>query len=118
MGVDHTVTVQDFGTHLYARYSHLGSCSAEEFRRKHLHRFLGSKQWWEGDGVLTLDFSGVDTVGPGWANEAFAFYAPYAPDRESFDRKVTFVNISPVKRSIVEREIDDGFTVDTEGEPV
>ena len=47
---------------------------AREFREKYL-KSLESPAWWECEhSIMVLDFGGVSTLAPDWANEVFCYY--------------------------------------------
>jgi len=86
-----------------------GKHTAIEFRAKYLSE-LDSEEAWKGDDVfIELDFQNVIRMGPSWANEVFAYFTQYArPER--ILKKIRLINISRVKRSIIEQEIETGHT--------
>lgn len=105
------VKIKDFSDFLINRdqYQGDGSFHAVEFRQKYLSN-ADDIEWWNiKSDVIELDFGGVDTLGPSWANEAFAYFAKYANKPNDIYKRFRFTNISPVKLALIKREIDSGY---------
>jgi hypothetical protein len=86
-----------------------GTFNAVEFRQKYLANADNEEWWSKKSDVIELDFEGVDTLGPSWANEAFAYFAKFANKSGDILKRIRFVNISPVKLALVKKEIDSGY---------
>jgi len=82
--------------------------NAQNFRRLFLSE-LNSPEKWGKDYKIILDFSNVETISPGFANEAFAYFAQYAKTPEELLEKIVIKNASEVKYKIILREIQSGF---------
>jgi len=102
---------REFYSHLVNRDARQGDGqhTAQEFREKFLAE-LDSREWWENSGEkISIDLEGVETLGPSWANEAFAYFAKYDVSPEKFFEKVLFKNISKVKTAIIITELKAGY---------
>lgn len=109
--MNNKISVKTFGTHLRNRNSHQsdGECSGQDFRDKHL-KPLNNPTWWKGDEILVLDFEGVETLSPGWANEVFAYFARYPfISKSQFVARVKLENLSKVKLETISDELARGF---------
>lgn len=82
--------------------------NAQNFRRRFLSE-LDSFEKWGKDYRVVLDFSNVDTISPGFANEAFAYFAKYAKTPAELLEKIFIKNASGVKDKIILDEINSGF---------
>lgn len=104
------VKVAEFGSFLVNRNSLQGNgkCNGEQFRSKYLSN-LEKDTWWNDSSTnIILDFSGVDTLGPSWANEVFAYYTDiYTPAQ--ILKKIVLVGLSRVKSTIIETELEAGY---------
>lgn len=105
-------TVIDVGKDFYHRLvnrNHLqgdGQHTAIEFREKYFSDM--DEAWWKsGREQITLDFGNVKTLGPSWANEAFAHFTQFAKPKEILAR-IKLVNISEVKMQIILNELEAG----------
>ncbi|MBI4356348.1 MAG: STAS-like domain-containing protein [Gammaproteobacteria bacterium] len=86
-----------------------GKNTAVEFRDKFL-KDLDNKDWWDDSSkTIEIDFDGVETLGPSWANEAFAYFTKFNVKPAKFFTKVIFKNISAVKKATVRTEIETGY---------
>lgn len=101
----------EFTPRLVYRDKHQGESefNAIKFRDKFLQA-LEEEEWWENDSMyVELDFSGVKTLGPSWANEIFAYYtSKYKP--KIILQKIRLVNITEVKKAIIKLEIETGYS--------
>ena len=87
-----------------------GKCSGELFRTQFLQE-LDSLAWWKDpDTSITLDFSEIETLGPSWANEVFAYFTKFDQSPSKILSKIRLLNISRVKRSTIEMEINAGYS--------
>lgn len=83
--------------------------SAKNFRELFLKELETVKWWGDDSKLIELNFKDVETISPSWANEVFAFYTEnYDPDKVK--KKIKLVNISSVKRLIINLEIDLGYS--------
>ena len=81
-----------------------------EFRNKYLGELDDQENWNNNSSIIELDFRHVKRLGPSWANEVFAYFTrKHKP--ESILKKIKLINITKVKRAIVEKEIETGYTV-------
>lgn len=106
-----TISVKTFGVNLRNRDKNQtdGKCSGLEFREKYL-KDLEKADWWKGDNILLLDFEGVLTLSPGWANEAFSYFGRYSfISYEQFTSRVKINNLSKVKQQTITDELTRGF---------
>ncbi len=87
-----------------------GQYTGEEFREKYLADLDDDKKWKNDDTEITLDFEGVEKIGPSFANEVFAHFTKYTPDKNLILKKIHIINISKVKLSIINEEIESGYT--------
>jgi len=106
-----TILMKNFSRNLICRNKYQGSdldVNAEMFRIKHLAE-LDDQTWWDGEEKITLEFEGVDTISPGFANEAFAYFGIYKNVTwNKFKQKVILKNISEVKYEIIRDEVKSG----------
>ncbi len=86
-----------------------GKYTVLEFRKKYLVDFDNEEWWKEKNKVLEIDFEGVTTVGPTWANEAFAYFMKYNVSPERFLKKFIFQNISRIKLGTIKTELEVGY---------
>ena len=112
---ENNLRVIDIGKDFYDRLTNRdlkqrdGKHTGVEFREKHL-RGLDSEEAWKNDLVfIRLDFSNVSKMGPSWANEVFAYFAKYAKPSRILN-KIQLINISRVKKNIIEHEIESGYS--------
>ena len=84
-----------------------GLYTGEEFRETFLKE-ADCKEWWSNKDTITLDFDGVITLGPSWANEAFAYFSQYGINFEKMKKKFIFLNLTEVKKRIIENEVNEG----------
>lgn len=91
------------------RYQGDGKSNAIDFRNKFLNELESEKWWKDNEKFIELDFSGVKTLGPSWANEVFAYYTKNHTPKEILN-KIKLVNISNVKKSIIKLEIETGYS--------
>lgn len=88
-----------------------GTFTGVDFREKYL-KVADSEDWWKKKSdVITLDFEGVDTLGPSWTNEVFAFFTKYDVDDKRVLERFNLINISSVKLALIKREITSGYKV-------
>ncbi len=100
------IRLADYGTRLHNRNSSQGDGSgAANFFRAYYLGALHSPAWWRGKQKVVIDCEGVKSIGPAWANEAFAFFTAIGISPECIIERVEFENISIVKRVIIENEI-------------
>ena len=102
---------KDFSDFLINRDEHQndGADNAVDFRRKFLAD-LDSKEWWEdATKQVVINFDGVDTLAPSWANEAFAYYTKFCPDVSKVLSKIILKHVNIVHRSIIETEVKSGY---------
>lgn len=86
-----------------------GKFNAVEFRDKYL-KFLDNSEIWKTESpAITLDFCGVEKLGPSFANEAFAYFTQFAKP-ERIKRKIIFINISKIKMETIDIELTDGYS--------
>lgn len=83
-----------------------GKFSGEEFRDKYLSDLMNPKSWENKEPYITLDFTNVERIGPGWANEVFSNLPFYSV--EDVLNKIILKNISKVKLAIIINEIVSG----------
>jgi hypothetical protein len=101
----------DFYYRLVYRDERLGDRlhNARAFRKKYLIQ-LDNKDAWEGNPApVIFDFSNVLTIGPSFASEAFAHFTQYATPQK-IRQVIQFINISFVHKTIIDEEIDSGFS--------
>jgi hypothetical protein len=105
----------DVGTEFYHRLVNRderqgdGTHTGTEFRKRYLSE-LDSQVWWDkSEQVIELNFSGVRTLGPSWANEVFAYFTRYASPDDILER-IRLGNISEVKLRIIKNELDSGHS--------
>lgn len=86
-----------------------GTYTGVEFREQFLSE-LDDKSKWENDvTIIILNFKNVKRLGPSWANEAFAYFTRYGkPD--AILKKIKLENISRVKLTTIQQEIDTGYS--------
>ncbi len=106
----------DIGKEFYHRlanrdeYQGDGKYTAVDFRSKYLSELDNSEAWSKTGVFIVLDFQNVKTIGPSFANEAFAHFMRYTnTNPERFLDKVKFINISDVHRLIIKEELESGF---------
>lgn len=85
-----------------------GTNTAVQFRRKFLSCLVKDERWQPGAEDLELDFSGVEIIGPSFANEAFAFFTKYSTPEDIYT-KIKFANINPIDKEIIDWEITNGY---------
>lgn len=85
-----------------------GKFTAVQFRQRFLGHLDFHKSWDKKGPIVLFDFEGVKKLSPGFANEAFAHFTIYASPDKIFER-IQFINISPVKRETIEREVQDSY---------
>lgn len=86
-----------------------GKHTAIEFRQDYLSELDTEAAWIDDSQAVILDFSKVTKMGPSWANEALAYFTKYAsPDR--IIKKISFINISRVKKAIILQELESGYS--------
>jgi len=107
-----TIKMKDHSPYLrfrneYQRFSEKDK-TAKDFIKE--NKFLHTKEFWENDDVVVMDFEGVKTVSPGWANEVFAEMAKWA-SIELFEKKIKLDNIHKVHRMIIEVEFKAGHGI-------
>jgi len=104
----------DIGKEFYHRLANRdekqgdGKYTAVEFREKFLKKFDNKKTWEESTETITLDFSNVTKIGPSFANEVFAYFTKYAKP-EKILKMIILRNISKVKLSIIQEELETGY---------
>lgn len=86
-----------------------GRFTGVDFRESYLKELDGMEKWRDSEPYITLDFANVKRLGPSWANEVFAYFTKYAKPSHIF-AKIIFIHITPVKRAIIEKEIDTGYS--------
>ena len=85
-----------------------GSHNAIEFRNKYLKK-CENQEFWKGNEIITFDFSGVEKIGPSFANEAFAYFLKYT-DPKTLKSKIKFINTTKVQSLIIDEEIKSGYS--------
>jgi hypothetical protein len=113
MSIENTVDVgNEYCRRLTDRYeSQTGNeYNAVDFRSKYLCALDNSEAWQDNDLRIVLDFSNVDKLGPGFANEAFAYFAQYAKDPEDILSHIVILNASKVKYIIILTELESAFS--------
>ena len=85
-----------------------GTHNAIEFRNKYLKQ-CENQDFWKSDETIIFDFSGVEKIGPSFANEAFAYFLKYT-DPKTLKAKIKFINISKVQLFIIDEEIQSGYS--------
>jgi len=86
-----------------------GTFTGVEFRTQFLAP-LEAQDWWKNSSEeLVLDFDKVDTIGPSWANEVFAYYTDAGRTPTEILKKIKFQKISPVKLNLIKTEIAAGY---------
>jgi hypothetical protein len=107
--------VIDVGKDFYPRLANRdrrqgdGKHNAIQFRAKYLDHMDNREFWARDQDSVTFDFKNVEKIGPSFANEAFAYFTKYAEPKKIKSR-IEFVNISEVDRTIIEEEIDSGYS--------
>jgi hypothetical protein len=86
-----------------------GKFTGVDFREKFLNELENKEMWANNNPFITLDFVNVKRLGPSWANEVFAFFTQFAKPNQIL-KKIVFLNISSVKRAIIEKEIETGYS--------
>src|SRR4051812_35551820 len=80
-GFSMTIQIADeFSDYLVNRdkYQGDGKYSAQDFRSRFLKE-LDDQSWWDNPETrVVISFKGVQTLGPSWANEAFAYFLRFA----------------------------------------
>ena len=105
------VLVARYGTRLANRSRNQtdGKFSAEEFCKKILYKVIES---YKKDPVdIELNFVGVTTLSPSWANEVVGYFASRFPnwDRRDFYYNIQFHNLSKVKFDTFWTEVETVF---------
>jgi hypothetical protein len=85
-----------------------GQFTATQFRDKYLKEMTNQEFWQNPKSSIELDFQNVEVLGPSFANEAFAFFTKYAKP-EVIKRVIKFINISQVKMSTIDVELDRSY---------
>lgn len=101
----------DFYSHLVNRDENQGDGknTAVQFREKFLAE-LGNHEWWRDTSKkIKLNFKDVETLGPSWANEAFAYFTVFDIKPDVFFEKVVCEDISQVKKTIIQIELEAGY---------
>lgn len=88
-----------------------GTCTGKEFREKFLVNANDENWWKKNDSVISLDFTDVDTIGPSWANEVFAYFTKFSIEEKAILNRIRLINISPVKLALIKKEIESGYKV-------
>ncbi len=92
------------------KYQTDGKFTAIEFRKKFLNE-LDSQEWWGNESkTISIDLSDIDTLGPSWVNEAFAYFARYNINSEALFKKINFIGLDEVWKEIIEQEMKDGYS--------
>ncbi len=86
-----------------------GKHTAIEFRNKFLTKLANKEAWKNDEAFVTFDFSAVKKIGPSFANEAFAYFTIFAKKDEILE-KILFKNITTVQMSIINVELDAGYS--------
>lgn len=86
-----------------------GSFNAIDFRNKFLQSIDSIDAWKSDRPEIELDFTGVEKLGPSFANEAFAYFTKYAKP-EQIKKKIIFSNISKIKNETIDIELKDGYS--------
>lgn len=86
-----------------------GKHTGIDFRDKYLKEADDESWWADPSRSITLSFENVDTLGPSWANEVFAYFTKYTKDKTEILKKFILKDISRVKQSTIETEIDAGY---------
>lgn len=108
------IKVKEFSTFLRNRNKEQtdGLYTGVEFREKYLSE-LEIQDWWDDSAKkIVLDFEGVTTISPSWANEVFAYFTSKKfknVDTQKIFNKIELKNISKVKLETIEMEIKDGY---------
>jgi len=106
--------MEDIGQNFYPRLANRdkkqgdGKHTALEFRKKYLEKLDDAKRWNNDDKFIVLDFKNVNKIGPSFANEAFAYFTKYAKPKRILN-KIELVNISKIKKMIIEQELSSGY---------
>ena len=102
---------KDFYYRLIYRDERLGDRkhNAREFRRRFLKEYDCEDVWKRDPKPIVFDFKNVKTIGPSFASEAFAHFTQYATP-EQIRKIFLFVNISFVHKTIIDEEIDSGYS--------
>lgn len=85
--------------------------NAVSFRNKYLSKLDKKEIWREDNCKIILDFSNVKKLSPGFANEAFGYFAKYTKNKKEILEHIIFKNISKVKMNIILDEIDATFMI-------
>ncbi|WP_034628626.1 STAS-like domain-containing protein [Desulfocurvibacter africanus] len=86
-----------------------GQHTAIDFRRRYLEPLDNAEAWKNLNVFIALDFNDVLSLGPSFANEAFAYFTKYARP-ESIRKKIRFLNMSIVKAMILNQELEKGYS--------
>lgn len=92
-----------------ANYQGNGRNTATEFRNQFLSELEDIRIWKTDDPVIELDFSSVRSISTSFANELFAYYLRYTTSKDRILRKIKLTNLSPLKKNMIEREIEKGY---------
>lgn len=102
---------EEFGERLVNRNSSQGDGkhTAVEFRKRFLSD-LDVPEWWRvTSNIVEIDFSGVRTLGPSWANEAFAYFTAMDLSPKKILEHIHFRNISDIKLQTIKTELESGY---------
>lgn len=102
---------KEFSSSLTNRDEHQrdGKFNGIDFRNKYLSDLDNEASWRDDTVSILLNFENVERLGPSWANEVFAYFTQYAKG-ERILKKIKLEKISPVKRAIIEKEIETGYS--------
>lgn len=79
-----------------------------EFRMRFMSELETPEFWSDKTRSITLDFSNVETLGPAWANEVFAYWLQRRQSRD-VKAKILCINITEVKQAVIDIELDQGY---------
>lgn len=79
-----------------------------EFRMRFMSELETPEFWSDKTRMITLDFKNVDTLGPAWANEVFAYWAQCRLPAD-VKNKIKCINITEVKQAVIDIELDHGY---------
>ena len=85
-----------------------GTKNGVEFRKMYLDELDNKEKWGDFSQEIILNFANVKRMGPSWANEVFAYFTKYG-EPEIILKKIKLDNITRVKKTIIEKEIETGY---------
>ena len=90
-------------------------CNAYHFRQRYLPPPDSLDAWERAASTIEPAFSGVRNIGPGFADEAFAYFVRYVSSPDDIFDRIRISNVSSVKLAIIRNEVCAAFGVDRSG---